>query len=248
MKDQFFGYPACILTIILYLFQIIHYFDISNKAFKLNNIQLNKILFNYVFTFFWYFFGEMLYYEPIKVCNLVGLLTFLFLICLFIFYEFKKDMTNTLINIILVTIFTISFYHYFSYVAIEPKINGLICIGISVISYIYNIYLIIKVIKDCNLLLINISTEFISIIASILWYQYGYVNKDFYIQFCFGIKAIIHLVQIILYFLKNKKYQKLNSKNINNVLDNTDKIKNDTKSINAINDEENETMRKMQNI
>ena len=46
----------------------------------------------------------------------------------------------------------------------------------------------------------------------------------------------------------NKKYQKLNSKNINNVLDNTDKIKNENKAINVINDEENEKMRKMQNI
>lgn len=245
MKDQYFGYPACIFTIILYLSQIIHYFDISTKSFKLSNIQLNKILFNYVFTFFWYFFGEMLYYDPIKVCNLVGLLTFLFLICLYLFYDFQKEFAHTFINIILVTIFSITFYHYFSYVVIEPKINGQICIGISVISYIYNIYLFIKVIKDSNLLLINISTEIISIIASSLWYQYGYMNKDFYIQFCFGIKAIIHLVQIILYCSKNKKYQKLNSTNINSVLDNTDKIKNETKTINAINDEENEKMRRI---
>ena len=83
--------------------------------------------------------------------------------------------------------------------------------------------------------MVNINTEIISIIASILWYQYGYMNKDFYIQFCFGIKAIIHLVQIILYFSKNKKYQKLNSKNLKNILDNTDKIKNENKSINIIN-------------
>ena len=82
--------------------------------------------------------------------------------------------------------------------------------------------------------MVNINTEIISIIASILWYQYGYMNKDFYIQFCFGIKAIIHLVQIILYFSKNKKYQKLNSKNLKNILDNTDKIKNENKSINII--------------
>jgi len=248
MKDQYFGYPACVLTICQYLFQIIYYFDISNKAFKLHIIPLNKMLFNYASSFFWYFFGDMLYYEPIKVSNLVGLLSFLFLICLYLFYDLKKDTTNALINILLVTTFTISFYHYFSYVVIEPKIIGHICIGIGVISYIYNIYLIIKTIKDCNLLLINISNEIIGLIASALWYQYGYVNKDFYVKFCFGVKTMIHLVHVILYFSKNKRYQKLNSKNINNALDNPDKNKNETKTINVINDEENETMGKMQSI
>ena len=63
MNDIYLGYSGCVLSISHYISQIIPYFDFSNKKFKYNN-----------------------FYQPIKICNLVGIFIFLFIIFVYLFY------------------------------------------------------------------------------------------------------------------------------------------------------------------
>ena len=223
MNDIYLGYSGCILSISHYISQIIPYFDFSNKKFKYNNFQPIKIFFNYILTFFWYFFGQIIGYQPIKICNLVGIFIFLFIIFVYLYYELKKDLKNTILDAILVGIFSITFYHYFTYIVSDPNTNGKFCVAISIIIFLYNNYLIYKTIKNNDPSLVPIYSAIISFISSILWYKYGEINEDIYVKLSFGIESIIDFIQILIFCFCNKKYQKLNAKNIY-VVENIDEV------------------------
>lgn len=201
MNDKYIGYPACLLTILCYLSKIIILFDFSKKTFRFKDIYPIKVFSNYSFAFFWYFFGVILYYDPIKISNLVGIFSFLFVICIGLFFQFKKNLCNTILNFLIVSIFTIAFYHYFIYIVADPNINGNFCIVISIINLIIKLFM-------KNDLSISLFPVIFSFSSSILWYKYGDLNKDLYIKFSFGIFVITDLIQLIIhvaYYLNYKK-------------------------------------------
>ena len=243
MDDIYFGYPACTLSICFYLLQIILLYDFSKHSFKYNSFSTTNILSNYIFTLFWYFFGDIISYKPIKYCNLIGLLSYLFIICKYLIYEYNQKL-NVILDAIIVILFTITFYHYFTYIVSDPNTNGRYCIAISIITFLFKINLIYKVIKDKNYSLISIYSSIISLTMSLLWYKYGELNEDIYIEIAFGINTIIDLVTVFIYiiyykFFNNKKvnYGKIHINELQKM-----EIKN------TIDDEEKEIIRKNQNI
>ena len=243
MDDIYFGYPACGLSIYYYLLQIIPFFDFSKKKFKYNNISPIKTFLDYVFTLYWYYFGDIMSYKPIKYCNYVGLLSFLFVICIYLYHKYKQNI-NVILDVLVVSSFTIAFYHYFTYVVSDPNTNGKYCVGISIIIYLFQFNLILNVIKDNNYLLISLYPTIISLIVSLLWYKFGDLNKDIYIKISFGVNAIIELIKIVIYVI----YKKLNNYIINHGNIHTNKIKTIEINNNIDDEEEKQTIKNNQNI
>jgi hypothetical protein len=239
MDDIYFGYPACTLSIFFYLLQIIILYDFSKHCFKYNNFSPITIFSNYVFTLFWYFFGDIISYKPIKYCNLIGLWSYLFILCIYLIYEYKNKIKVILDAILLIT-FNITFYHYFTYIVSDPNTNGKYCISISIITFLFKINIIFNMIKNKNYSLISIYSTIISLIMSFLWYKYGEINEDFYIKISFGINGIIDLLTVIIYIIYYKlfNYKKVNSGKIDI---------NEIKKIqinNAVDEEEKEIIKK----
>ena len=222
MNDVYIGYSACIFHIFMNFAQILYFFDFSKYKFKYDEISPSKIFCNYIFSFFWHYFGDIYYYDPIKITNLIGLYTFLLFILLYLYDEIRKDIKDVILNIIILFLFSFSFYHYFTYIVGDPNIHGIYSTIFSIIFFIVdNIGLYIIIQEDNNnhkIILLII----ISFITSLLWYKYGEINNDFYIKLSFGLAAINELIKMAIFLLYYYKIIKRKYKGINGIVAKTD--------------------------
>ena len=218
-----------IFSIFGFIFTSIYY-TLSGKSFlrlckenvNLNEISFYKILFNYMISFFNFFYSDFLCYTSIYACNIYGLFYFLVLLVLYIFFEFRVDLTDSILNILMIGTTSISFSYYFNYILIDEDIYGCYLICTNFVGLLYFIYENYNKYKNG---LNNSYSFYMNILytsAAFCWYILGILYIDFYIKLTFGIEIIFGIIVIIFNKCYDKKFKDYSS--IGNL--NEDKIKN----------------------
>lgn len=238
MQEKYLGTPACILTIIYYLFPQIPFIKMFKTKFDIENISIIKIYLNYMISFFWLFYAINIPYKQIIFCSRFGIYSSLISIFIYLFFEFKKDLIDSILNGLILIICSFSFYHYFTYILGFIPSYGRFCMMSNFIAFLYYAYIIYQVIITNNYVLIDYYSCIISLCASFFWYIFGIINEDFYIKIVYGIEALFDLVQILLYKYFSRKYNQLNSENINFEIKDLKKIEN-TEINDSKNDDDN---------
>ena len=200
-----FGIFGFIFTSIYYILSARSFLKLLKENSKLEEINFYKILFNYMISFFNYSYSDFFDYSSIYRCNIFGLYFSLSLIIIYIFFEFKIDLTDSIINILLIGITSFSFFYYFYYILVDADIYGYFLFSANIIgllNFLYENYYEYK--KELNKSF-YFYTNIAYTIAAFCWFIYGFLYFDYYIKLIFGVETFCGIFVIIM----NNYYDKL---------------------------------------
>ena len=202
--QDFFGWVATCLTMYFYFSPIFPFISVLKG--KLNYEDTPGILITsiYIKCFCWYIYGDTIFSDPIKICNLIGAIISFFLILVYLAYEIKKYSIDAILNILIIFTGSYAVYKGFTIMIDDDTIIGKICFGISFLLFFTPIQLIYRVMKEKNYNLIPIYLACTSFFSSCFWIIHGVFIKDLYIVFSNVIEMILAKIQIII-FLKYKR-------------------------------------------
>ena len=148
----------------------------------------------------------MIYSNQIKYCNLIGAISSLILVCIYLLFELKKYTLDAILNTLIIITGTYSIYRGFTLIIDDDDIIGKICIATSCIVFLSPIQLIYRVIKEKNYNLIPIYTAYVSLAATSCWVAYGIFITDINVIFPNIIGLVLAIIQVVIFQKYKKKY------------------------------------------
>ena len=154
----------------------------------------------------WYTYGKLIFCDPIKICNIIGSISSLVFIIIYLVYELKKFFTDALLNAGIILTGTWATYRFLTMVLTDPFILGKLCIITSLISLLHPFYLIYKVIKEKNYRFISMGLNFITFLSGVLWSYFGHLRRNDYIKLANSMIIYVAALQFIVYRIYKRKY------------------------------------------
>ena len=205
-KEDIIGWIATVLSIYFYINLIIPFIKVFKKKLKYEDTPIISIIINYVNCLCWFVYGDMIYSHPIKYCHLIGGIICLIFISIYLIYETRKYLLDSILNALIIFSVSRATYRVFTMIIEDDLIIGKVCIGTSCICILCEILLIFKACTKKNYKLINIYNIWIYIASKTLWIIYGIIICDYYVHIPNIIGIGIDILQIVLYCYYKKKY------------------------------------------
>ena len=201
-----FGWVATCLTMSFYISPIFPFINVLKG--KLNYEDTPGVLVTsiYINCFCWYIYGDTIFSDPIKICNLIGAMISFFLMLIYLAYEIKKYTVDAVLNILIIFTGSYAVYKGFTIMIDDDTIIGKICFGTSCLVFFTPIQLIYKVSKEKNYNLIPIYFSCATFFSSCFWIIHGVFIKDLYIVFPNVIGIILSKIQIFIFLKYKRKY------------------------------------------
>ena len=206
-----FGWAACGLAIVLYILPIVSFFNFCNKKIKFENIPGSRLFANYANCLIWYFYGSIIFKSEIIYTNMIGAIISFILIIIYLYYQLKTNILDSLLNLILTIICTLCSYEWLGYLILDENTIKKVCLLISITSFIviiisYTYYGI----NEKNYLLFPINYAIISFPTYFCWILYCLMIGDFYFLISNIIGIMVSVVEIMMYVYYKKEYPVIN--------------------------------------
>ena len=209
---EIFGWVATGLTMCFYISPVIPFINVFKGRLNYEDTPAIIITTSYVNCFCWYIYGDMISSDQIKMCNMIGAISSLILICIYLIYELRKYAVDAILNALIIITGTYAVYRGLTVVIDDEVIIGKICIGTSCVVFLSPIQLIYRVVKEKNYFLIPIYTAWVSLASTSCWVTYGIGLKDFNIVFPNAIGIILAILQIFIYLNYKRNYPSIGDK------------------------------------
>ena len=216
--QESFGWTAMGITICSFLIPVFPFLNIIKGKLNYEDAPIIMVISCYVNYFCWYIYGDMIFSVQLKFGYLIGSCIFGLLIVIYLYFEIKKNLFDSILNTLILITGTWALYRALTIIIDDDRVVGKICIGTTFIIFVSPIKAIIKVIKEQNYTFIPIYNCYLSFIYSVCWLIYGIFITDFYIKFTNAIGIILCLVQIFLYLKYKKKYPIIDERDFNSTI------------------------------
>ena len=200
------GWIGCGVTTCFYLPQLLPFYKVIQKKINFEDAPGFFISLCYSNCFLWMIYGDMIYSDPVRTTNMIASLICLVAMIIYIIYEAKKYLLDSILNFLIIFMVSWSVFKYLSIEIDDDRVVGCLANCSSIIVNLYFSYIIYKVIKEKNYLLIYFNTTAIYFVSSLLWLSYGIITKDYYMVLPNIIGTIISLIEIIIYINYQRKY------------------------------------------
>lgn len=204
--QESFGWAAVGLTIISFLYPVFPFLNVIKGKLNFEDTPIVSVTSCYVNYFCWYVYGDMIFSDQLKYGYLVGSCIFGLLIIIYLIFEIRKYLVDTILNALILITGTWALFRALTIIIDDDRVVGKICIGTTCIIHIQTVQLIYRVIKEKNYVFIQIYNCYVSFLAYVCWLVYGIFITDFYVVFPYAIGIILTLVQIVIYLNYKKKY------------------------------------------
>ena len=207
--DDIFGWVGTLLQIPIFISPLAPFIKVFNKKINYEKIPTTLIVTSYFNCLIWYMYSTLINSQQIEICSIIGCCISLSFIIIYFVYEIRKYIIDTIVNALIILSLSWIIYRVFVRVDNYPEIAGKICLCSSIIALIYPIFLIYKVLKYKNYLIIPVVTAIFSILGGIFWVLYGLVKKNYYIAISNSFEIIVGIVQVIIRSNIKKKYKSI---------------------------------------
>jgi uncharacterized protein with PQ loop repeat len=204
--QECFGWAGTGITVLSFLFPVFPYINVLKGKLDFESTPAVLVTTCYVNYFCWYIYGDMIFSDQIKYCYMIGGIVNLILMIIYLAYEVKRYLVDSILNTLILITGTWALYRALTIIIDDDRIVGKICIGTSFIVFLSPIQIIYKVIKEKNYILIPIYNCYLIFLYSICWVVYGIFITDFYVVFPNAIAIVLALVEIIIYLNYKRKY------------------------------------------
>ena len=210
--QEYIGWLACGINVLYFLAPAEPFFRVLRGKLNFENTPGVFVSTCYVNCFVWYVYGDMIFSDQVKYSNLIAACASLCLIIIYLIYELKKYLVDSILNSLILITGTWAVYRALTIIIDDDRIVGIICIGTSVVMFLTPIQIVYKVIKEKNYYLIPIRAAFIYLLTCIAWIAYGIFIEDFNLVCPHIIGIILCLVQMVVYFNFKRKYPTISDK------------------------------------
>ena len=204
--QDLFGWTATCSTMCFYFSPIFPFINVLKGKINYEDTPGILVTSIYINCFCWYIYGDTIFSEPIKICNLIGAIISFFLMLIYLAYEIKKYTVDAILNILIIFTGSYAVSKGFTIMIDDDTIIGKICFGTSCLVLPTPIQLIYRVMKEKNYNLISIYLACISLVSSCFWIIHGVFIKDLYIVFPNIIRIILSKIQIFIFLKYKRKY------------------------------------------
>ena len=200
------GWIAACLTVCYYVAPVLPFVNVLKGRLNFEDTPGVFVTTCYVNCFIWYVYGDMIFSDQVKISNCVSASISLILIVIYLIYEIRKYLIDSVLNVLLLVTGTWAVYRALTIILDDDRIIGKIGFGTQIVVYLTPIQIVYKVAKEKNYNLIPIYSAWVYVFTCITWIIYGFLISDFYIVFSHIIGAILSLIQIIIYLNFKRKY------------------------------------------
>ena len=214
--QNIFANIATGLSVIYYISLVIPFYKVLRCQLTYEFTPITYITTIYADSLTWYLYATRLQYDQLKLCNLLGFFTTLILIIIYIAFELKQNIFDSLLNILMLILGSLALHKSLSLTIAEPKFIGRVCIVTKLLSFFIPIVSICKVIKENNNKYISIKSSLIYMSSFIGWILYGIAINDNIIMYSNAAGILLCFIQLLVYLIykNNKKPSKRKSKAI----------------------------------
>lgn len=202
----------------------LYFFIIPTKPFI--NLLKGKINFEdtpifyiticYINSVCWYTYGELTFSDQMRLSYIIGSAIFLILILIYLYYEIRKYIFDTILNIGILGTGTYSLYVGLTLIFDDDQVAAKFCNVSSFIYFFFPMKVIYKVIVYKAYNLISVKFNIIHIITSFLWTVYGVLILENLLAYPHLINIILSLIQLYLYYIYKKKFPSIEENPVNN--------------------------------
>ena len=210
---EFYGWIAAILSISSLFNPIKPFIKLMQGKIDLKNSPGFFVTVNYVNNFCWYLYGDLIPSKQIKCINFFGAIFNLILICIYLYYEVKIYTIDAILNTLIIILGSYELYRGITTILEDKEAIGNLCMVTHLLSLLYPLVLIIRVIKKKDYNLIPIYLVWISLSSSMSWIYYGVYLLNINIIYPNIAGFILGIFSIIIYSVYSKKYQGINEFN-----------------------------------
>ena len=210
-----FGCIGAAITLFFIVTQIIPFYNVIKGKLNFEDTPWKFAALSYINCICWYLYGDLLYSFELKYCYFVGAILSCSYLCVYLFFEMKKDAVDTILNALLLISGSYMIYIAFTEMIDNDKIIGIICVGTYLLTFVFPIILIYRVLSQKNYCLINFHRECLSLFESICWVVYGVLFDEVFVVLPHVFKMVLDLTQIIIFLNFKKKYPRIGDKETN---------------------------------
>jgi hypothetical protein len=203
---DFFGWVAAIMTIYFFIAPIVPFYKVIKGKLNYEDTPGAYITLVYLNCLCWYVYGDYIYSDQMKLCYLVGIISSLILLAIYLLYEQRKYTHDAILNAVIIINATLVIYKGLNIVVDDVDNIARICLAISLPILFYPIHIIYQVIKRRNYNLIPYKTSWYSMGVSLCWIIYSVLFDEFYIILPNVFIYILSSIQVFLYYRYKKIY------------------------------------------
>ena len=216
--QECFGWAAMGINVISFLSPVFPYINVLKGKLNFEDTPAVLVTTCYVNYFCWYIYGDMIFSDQIKYGFMVGSIICLILMIIYLAYEVRKYLVDSILNTLILITGTWALYRALTIIIDDDRTVGKICIGTSCIVFLSPIQVVYKVIKEKNYILIPIYNSWLCLFYAICWVVYGVFITDFYVVFPNAIAIILSLVEIFIYLNYRKKYPAIGERDFSSTI------------------------------
>ena len=200
------GNTAICLSVGFFATLVIPFFNVLRCKLNYEFTPIASINTIYVDSIAWYIYAEKILCQHLKICHTIGAICTLLLIIIYLAFELKKYLVDSILNFLILILGTLVMYKGLTIVVEDVQMVGKICIATKLITFFTPILMIFRVIKEKNYKLISINSTFTYMCACIGWVLFGKSANDINIMIPNIAGILLCFVQFIAYLNIKKKY------------------------------------------
>jgi len=212
------GWTAACLTVCYYLAPVLPFINVLKGKLNFEDTPGVFVTTCYVNCFVWYIYGDMIFSDQVKISNMVSACVSLLLMVIYLIYELKKYLVDSILNCLILITGTWAVYRALTIIIDDDRIVGKICIGTILVVYLSPMQVLYRVIKEKNYILIPIYSACVYLLACISWVTYGIFITDFYVVCPHVAGIILSLVQIVVFLNYKRKYPVIGEKEFSSTI------------------------------
>ena len=208
------GWAGAVLAVLSFASLIFPYVNVLRGKLNFEDTPSIFLTTSYINYCCWYLYGDMIFSDQIKYSYLIGAGINFILMIVYLSYEIRKYLFDTILNAVILIAGTRTLYRAITIIIYDDRFCGRICIGTSCLMFFSPFKITYKVIKEKNYILIPYINCFLVLLSSICWVIYGIFIDEFYVIFPNCIAIILSLIQIIIYFIFKRKFPIISEKDV----------------------------------
>ena len=200
-----FGWIATAFSSVVFTVPINKYINLFKGQLNYEDLPIYSLGAAYSNCFLWYLYGKLMFSHQLRVCNIIGCGFSLFFITVYLAYEIKKFIIDTVLNALIIFTGTWTAYRTFTSIVTDRPTVGKICIITTLFVLFSPLNLIYRVISEKNYKLISLPIAIFTIFSGVFWVIYGFLRHNFYIICANLIISLVGVLQIIVSEIYKKK-------------------------------------------
>ena len=210
------GWTAFGINIVGFLFPVFPFINVLRCRLKYESLPITSISLTYVYYLCFFIYGDMIDSIHIKICFLIGAIINSVLIAIYLIFEVRNYIFDTIINVLLLILGTLAINRTCRYILDDDRYVGIVCNIAFSLAMINQSLLFYQVITTKDYEIIPIYNNYFSCGFSIVWLIYGFLINDFYWRFPYILNLIVNIGFITAYHLIKSKYPDFSQKKTEN--------------------------------